>query len=377
MFFHNFKYILKTGLRRKDVIIWMILFPIALGTFFKMAFGNIYDGEMKFTAIKVAVVEKADDGGYLRSVLDELSRGDDALFSVTYTDAEKAEKMLGDDDVKGIITADSVLSLVVSENSLKSTILEKFIEEYNLNADIIKQTYIKDPENIGKVTQILTEDINTVKAKALSKGNTNVYDQYFYNLIAMVALFGSLAGLYISIENQGNLSALGARKGISPTPKALSILADLMAHYVVQSVCMIICVSYVRFGLGIDMGNRLGFFYLTGIVAGNLGVTLGFCLGSVGRMSADTKNGIATGITLLLCFMSGLMDGGMKQKVAESAPWFNKVNPAAVICESLFSLNIYEDYTRYTRCMITMLVMTAVFMVLGFVMTRRRKYASL
>ena len=67
----------------------------------------------------------------------------------------------------------------------------------------------------------------------------------------------------------------------------------------------------------------------------------------------------------------------MKQKVAENAPWFNKINPAAVICDSLFSLNIYEDFERYNRCVLTMLIMVAIFIALGFIFTRRRKYASL
>lgn len=376
MFFHNFIYQLKTGLRSKDLILWMIIYPIALGTFFKLAFGNIYDNDIKFSQIKVAVVENAGEDTTLRNVLKEISEGEDALLDVSYMTEDEAVKALKDEEVKGIITDNGTLSLTVSSNGIRSTILEKFVERYNLNVKIIGEA-AGDPEKLKKVAAALSKDYETITAKALSKGNTNIYDQYFYNLIAMVALFGSMTGLHISIENQGNLSALGARKCVSPTPKSLTILSALAATFVMQTICMVISVTYIHFGLGVDMGNRLGFFYLTAIIAGMVGSSLGFFVGSINKASLSTKNSICTAVSLMLCFLSGLMDGGMKQKVAESAPWFNKINPAAVICDSLFSLNIYEDFERYNRCVLTMLITTALFIFLGFMFTRRRKYASL
>ena len=56
MFMHILKYELKGGLRSKDLIIWLILFPIILGTVFKVGFGSIYEKTEKFNSIPVAVV---------------------------------------------------------------------------------------------------------------------------------------------------------------------------------------------------------------------------------------------------------------------------------------------------------------------------------
>ena len=376
MFGHNFKYSLLTGLRSKEVVFWLILFPIALGTLFKMAFGNLYE-DLEFSAIKIAVVEENGRDETLRTVLEGISEGEDAIFDVEYTDSDDALKKLENEDVKGVIYASDELKLTVSSNGVAVTTLESFVERYNLNIKIIGDTAKNNPEKIPEVAAALSEEISTVKAEALSKGNTNIYDQYFYNLIAMVALFGFTPGLFIAIENQGNLSALGARKCVSPTPKSVTILAALAATFLIQTICMIIAVSYIRFVLQVDMGNRLGLFYLTAILAGTVGSSVGFMLGSIGRGSVSTKSSIASAVTMILCFLSGLMDGSMKQKVAESAPWFNKINPAAVICESLFSLNIYEDYRRYTQGIVTMVIMTLLFVTMGFMMTRRRRYASL
>ena len=41
MFWHNFVYSLKTLFKSKSLIFWTFVFPILLGTFFKLAFSNI------------------------------------------------------------------------------------------------------------------------------------------------------------------------------------------------------------------------------------------------------------------------------------------------------------------------------------------------
>ena len=379
MFRHNFKYDILTSLRVREIIIWLIIYPIALGTFFKVAFGNIYDNEMKFTSVKTAVVVNSQENAKaFRQVADKLEEGDDAAFSFVYTDKDDALRQLKDEDVRGIIFVDDQLSLTVASNSLKSTMLERLVEKYNLSARIIKDTAKSDPSKTAQVSQALMQEVNTVKAEALSKGNTNMYDQYFYNLLAMVAMFGSLAGLHVATHNQGNLSPLGARKCVSPTPKITTILSNLCATFVVQAICMMIAVTFIITVLRVDMGSRIPLVYLTAILAGFVGSSLGFVIGSIGRFSESTKNAMCTAASLLLCFCSGLMDASIKQKIAESSfAWFNKVNPAAVMCESFFSLNIYEDYTRYIQCVVTMIITIVVFITLGLLMTRRRKYASL
>ena len=379
MFWHNFKYEIITHLRVKEVIIWLIIYPIALGTFFKAAFGDIYDNDIKFSIVKTAVVvNNTDNGEAFKKVAENLENADDAAFSFVYTDKDDALKQLKDEDVRGIITVDDQLSLTVSSNSLKSTMLETLVEKYNLNAKIITDTAKNDPSKTEAVVKALSEEISTVKAEALSDGNTNMYDQYFFNLLAMVALFGTITGLHIAVQNQGNLSALGARKCVSPTPKSRSLIASLCGTYVIQSICMVISLTFIITVLRVDMGNRIPLVYMTAILAGIVGSSMGFTIGSIGKMSFATKNAMCTAVSLILCFCSGLMDASIKQKIAESSfAWFNKINPAAVICESFFSLNIYKDYTRYIQCVVTMIITSVVFVTIGLLMTRRRKYASL
>ena len=59
MFLRNIKYEIQLNTRAKEVLIWMVLFPILLGVFYKFAFGNL-GKEME--PIPVAVVENAEEG---------------------------------------------------------------------------------------------------------------------------------------------------------------------------------------------------------------------------------------------------------------------------------------------------------------------------
>ena len=55
MFWHNFKYTLKTLLKNKSLIFWTFAFPILLATLYNMAFSNIEKSE-KLSIIDIAIV---------------------------------------------------------------------------------------------------------------------------------------------------------------------------------------------------------------------------------------------------------------------------------------------------------------------------------
>ncbi|MBR6046091.1 MAG: ABC transporter permease [Ruminococcus sp.] len=377
MFLHNLKYELLAGFRAKELVIWLLIFPIALAVLFKVAFGDIYEKYEVFSSIPAAVVD-IDRNPSLKSVLDGMESSGEPLMKVTYTDEEGAKELLKKDDVEGIIYAGAdQLTLTVSGQGMSETLLKTFCDQYNKNAKIITDTAKKDPSKIAAVTSILMKETNAVKDAKLVRGNSNYYDEYFYNLIAMVALFGALIGLTVAVDNQANLSPLGARKNCSPTPKSLSLAASLISRFVLQTLCMTISVTFECFVLKIDFGDRLGLVYLAAILAGILGVSIGFAVGSIGTMEAKLKQTILTSVLMIFCFLSGLMDAGMKQRIAENVPFINRINPAAVITDSFHALNVYSDTKVYTEKIITMLIMTAVFSMLGFILTRRRKYASL
>ncbi|MCR4637930.1 ABC transporter permease [Ruminococcus sp.] len=377
MFLHILKYELKGGLRSKDLIIWLILFPILLGTVFKVGFGSIYEKTEKFSSIPVAVVEESENPAF-RQVLENIQSADKPFLKVSFVDREMAEKLLDDGDAEGIIFSGEKLKLTVKEKGLRETMLKSFVEQYSVREKIAMDAINTAPEKAQEVISSLTsETVSSCTEIPVTQGNPDVYAQYFYNLIAMVAMFGCITGMTVTVRRQADLSALGARSCCSPVPKSISVLASLAGSFVLQTVCMLICVTFLVFVLKIDFGDRLWLVYPTAVLGGILGVSFGFFVGSVARVSEKVKTAILMTTSMLLCFLSGLMMGNMKSIVAEKAPWFNNINPVAVISDSFYCLNIYEDYDRYLTKLVTMFVITAIFIILGILSSRRKKYASI
>ena len=379
---HNFKYDFLVCLRSKDVILWMLLFPIFLGTVFHIAFGNI-SASSSFDAIPVAVVETAENVAF-RTVMNEIANGDEALFSVTYADKEQAVSMLEKNVISGIFYVDNEdVSVAVSGLTsgtvinVKKTIVKSFAEQYNSTAEIVTNAVMTNPAKLPEVIDALSKQISCNEQLPLTDGNTDNILGYFYNLIAMVGLLGSNLGVYMTVDNQANLSPLGARRCCSPRRKITSMFSALLARFAAETICVSVSLTYLIFVLGIDFGANIPFVYLAGILGGFLGTSFGFFIGSIGTKNGDTKSAICVAVSLICCFFSGLMINTMKGIVDVVAPWFNEINPAAVISDAFYCLNIYDNYDRFTEKIVTILIMTVVFCIGGFLFTRRRKYASL
>ncbi len=377
MFLHNLKYEILQSLRVKDVLVWLIIFPIVLGTFFKIVFTDLWDKTEVFDTVPVAVVETSEDKIF-HSVIDEIESSDSPLLKVTYTDKDKAMKLLEDKKITGIIFIENgEKSLTVaSESGTNETIVKSFLEQYMVQEKIITDTVKNDPAKLNEVISVLGDRSSYVENIPLTEGDPDPYTSYFYNLIAMVGLFGSITGLHIAINNQANLSPIGARRNCSPTPKLVSMLAALIGSFIVQAICVIISVSYIAFVLKVDFGARLPLVYVSGIIGGITGVSMGFFVGSFGNMSEGIKVGISMAFSMISCFLSGLMVGNMKAILAEKAPWVNEINPAALISDSFYCLDVYSDYDRYIRKSVTLLIICAAFILTGSLLTRRKKYAS-
>ena len=201
MFLHHLKYDILSMLRTKALVIWLIIFPIVLGIFFKVAFGSVYEKEIKFAAVPAAVVEEEKDP-YFAAAAKALSEGDDPFMELTYTDEKEALSLLKNGKVKGIIYAGGELRLSVAGSGSGETMLKVFADSYNAQRKVIVDTAENDPARLPKVIEALSQEISPATKVSVTDGNTDLYNQYFFNLLAMVALYGSLLGINITLYNQ-------------------------------------------------------------------------------------------------------------------------------------------------------------------------------
>lgn len=52
-------------------------------------------------------------------------------------------------------------------------------------------------------------------------------------------------------------------------------------------------------------------------------------------------------------------------------------NPAALISDALYCINVYDDASRYYRNLITLIVMSAALVLASFLLIRRERYDSI
>lgn len=275
--------------------------------------------------------------------------------------------------VMDILTKETVLSLKVRNNGIEQTILKQFIDSYMSQASMAREVINGGhPEDAGKVMNAAV-----IRELSLTDGNKDPFASYMYNLIATVALFGMTVALHIALNSEANLSDYGARRSCSATPKLVTILSGLAGCSVTMIVCVAVCITFEAFVLGTDFGPRLPLVYLTGFMGAFMGVCAGFFLGAIGKISYGAKIGITMAIVMSLSFMSGLMISQMHAVFELYAPIVNKLNPAAIITDALYYLNMDATLDRYIGKLVFMVIYSVVFVFLGFLLTRRRKYASL
>jgi len=333
-----------------------------------------------------------------RSEIDNISKDDlpfiKVLNDLTYDDGnkmveevegithEEAEKMLSDGDIAGIITVDSMqdIYLLVNGNGVKHSILSTIISEYKLEAGKAIDTINDDHENLERSSEIMdesTESIEYIEAKSTAGDNKDPFIAYFYNLIAMIAIMGSTASLNVIVMSQANQSDVGIRVDMSPSIKIIHELAQLLAVVILQSIILIFTLTYLIFILGINFGGNITFIYLTTLLAGLVGDTLGFMIAHFGKIAIDKKEAFLMAIFLGGGFMSGLMYGDMKIIVEQKAPWFNRINPSAVITDAFYALNVFGVGPRYYRALMYILITSGVMLLIGCILSRRSSYKSL
>lgn len=393
MFIHNFKYSLKALLRNKMLIFWTFAFPIILGTLFKVAFSNIENSE-KLDIINIAIVqnEEFENNEAFKTSFEKLSdeNNEDRLFNTQYTTKKEAKDLLNKGEIIGYMELKQdkpVLTFVT--NGIDETVFKHVAEEIVQTSDIIKQlsqtqiqkqiasgNYIINYDEIyNKAIEMAKED--NVELKNISNSNLSYTMIEFYTLIAMTCLYGGMLSMVSINQILANMSNKGKRIAVSPTKKSIIILSSLLASYIVQLIGLAILFLYTLFVLGVDYGSNTGLIILLAIVGSFAGLALGTFVGTIFKASENTKTGILIALTMLGCYLSGMMGITMKYVVDKNVPIINKINPASMITDGFYSLYYYDRLDRYWFNIASLLIFALILIVISFFSLRRQKYDSI
>ena len=372
---HLLKYSFLSKIRNFNVVFWPLVFPLVLGTFFYFAFGNI--NEADFQTVPVAVVKEDSADTFFLTYLEQVGESALDLLQTEEMSEKEALEALQDKKIKGIYYVGKEPSLTVAGTGMEESILQTVLDSCENTRTTITNIMKKNPEmDMETITKLLSAD-SLVKEMSLGGRTIDGNVQFFYALIAMACLYGCFIGFGSAIGIQANITPLAARRCVTPTHKLKLILADQLASFALGYTDVIILILYLRYVLKLDFQGQMGRMLIVALFGSLIGVSMGLFVGSFGKMQEGAKIGIMLGISMVSSFLAGLMNGTMKDMVEKSAPFVNRINPASLISDAFYCINVYDDTARYHRNLITLAVMCVVLVLAAFFMVRRERYDSI
>ena len=375
--FHVFKNQLIITLRSKSLIFWTLLFPIILGTFFSLAFSNLYSDEI-FEPIDIAVV---NDENYnlqtdFKQIINDISSSEDKIFNVTLVDEEQAKELLLDNKIVGYYIVKNNINIVVKTSGIDQTIMKYVVDNYYQTYSVAQNLYKYNPSNFSEE---LINNINTDKDLFvdISNKNTDFTVIYFYTLIGMVCLYAGFFGINSVKETEANLTKRAARLSVAPTHKFKNLIATLLSGLLISFVELVILICYLVFILNVDFGNQIPAILLLGFVGCLAGISLGTFIGVSNKLGEGLKSGLLLATSMTCSFLSGMMMWQMKYIIANNVPILNAINPVSMITDALYSLYYFSDLTRYYSNIISLLVFSLIMIIMSYLFIRRKKYDSI
>lgn len=292
-------------------------------------------------------------------------------------DEKDAKKKLENDEILGIYYVKDTPSLTITKNGVNQSILTSLLNTYNQNSYLFKEIAMTHPERLAEAVSSMQTNGSSITEKNVGGKTLDPTVLYFFALIAYACMSGAYLGIEAVHDTQANLSALGARRSITPYRKQLLVFVDMLVLIFIHFINVMILTFYLNKILGINLGDNFPAIFATNFMGALIGICLGLMIGCIGKLTFAAKIGICTATTLLLGFLSGLMFGNMKDVVEQNVPILNRINPAAVLSDAYYCISVYNDTARYQRCMITLLIMSLLFLGIAFLGVRRDRYDSI
>lgn len=393
MFFHNFKYSLKTLLRNKGLIFWTFAFPIILGTLFNLAFSDIENKET-LDIIDIAIVnnEEFKTDTYFTESFKVLSKKKEPnqLFNIKYTNLSTAQSLLKEKKITGYLLFENhEVKITVNDKGYNETILRFVVDELSSQKEMLETLTTKEITDLYKTgnknvnyEKIYQDTLNLInstipKLNNISNSNLSYTMIEYYTLLAMACLYGALIAMFVTNKKIANMSSAGKRTSISPAHKKTLLLGSFLASYLVQLLGILILYLYTILVIKVDYGNNTFLVFLL-LMAGSLaGLTLGVAISTILKSNENTKTGILISLTMLASFLSGMMGITMKYIIDTNIPILNKINPAAMITDGFYSLYYYSTLDRFYFNIISLLIFSVIMLFISYQGLRRDKYDSI
>lgn len=370
------KYSLLVKLKNPALMFWPFVFPIALATLMYFAVGQMNRADFETVPAALVLEDESESGRAFLEYLDALGE-DSGLIEVKEMTEEEALDALEKGEAEGIFYAGEEAALTVSGNGFPESILQSVLSSWQSGKTASEDIEKLHPEGMAAAVEKMQQYDNAVKQVSLGGKTMDGNVLVFYALIGMACLYGCFIGFNCALWLQANLTALAARRCTAPVRRLQLIFTEFFSAFLIHFADMLVLLVYMKYVLRLEFtGSNLEMAVL--VLAGSMfGVALGIFVGSIGKLREGPKIGILLAISMGLSFFAGLMDGSVKHIIDNYAPVLNRLNPAALISDALYSLNVYNMPERYLTDMAVLSVLSVLMVAGAFLIVRRERYDSI
>ena len=370
------KYSFLAKIRDFSLVFWPFVFPLVLTTAMYFSIGQMEESD--FETIPVAIVtQSTGEEDVFQEYLETMGDDKEALINVRPMAEEEAVTALENGDIEGIFYSREEPSLTVGGSGLAQSILQMILESYTEGKQTLEDVSKIHPDRMEAAIRQMSDYGSVTEEVSLGGRTTNTTAQFFYAMIGMACLYGCFIGYQSAMDLQANLSALAARRCVSPVHRMRWILSETAVSFGIHFVNMLVLLAYMKYILRLEFAGSYAEMIPVVIIGSMIGVTMGMFITSIGKMGESVKIGIMISVSLALSFLAGLMNADIKNVIDRNVPLLNRINPAARISDALYCLNVYNAPARYMQDIVILSVMCAFLLAGTFLIVRRERYGSI
>ena len=388
----------KTSIRNTSSLFWVLAFPVILAALMLGIMGNLQDGysaEAQHFAIVSDANWKASLGAdELVSSLSKKPKAgtDETQLLIPTTVASRAEADTRLDSQKDIgylyAGSDGRVNMVLSDreaaNIQSDSTASEGITVSILSASLVSFNQANSASSTLALpnTQILLQSGQQTYTKQirLTHINPSMTAPYFFAVLAMACLIGASTAAEMIARTQPNLSALGARRASSPSPKWRQAAGAFLASWLFSAVSLLVAYIFVRTVCGVQTGGRDPIALIAIAVGTFMATAFGSMMGAIPKLPTETKVGLVIGIDCTLSAFIGLYGSlamDLNNAIQEHAPILHLLNPVKQVSNLFYDIVYYDSLAPFARTCGILVTMAAIFLAICGLLLRKQRYEYL
>jgi len=345
-----FKSLLISGVREKETIFWIFIFPLILFTIMVLIFSNMSGEDLSFDMILIDNSGTGLGSQIINQVVDAIStpseEGKDPLFKITrLSDKEEAYTLLKEQKADIVLELPEDFNQKFGQVLLLSRLGE--VPEDRKPEVIIQKVELRDTSSMA--SDIMTQVMAQVNLEAAKQMNIQIpeveissevvgqtedfnYADYFFAGVLIMAFFST--GLMNMGINLAYIRSKGVFKRFACTPMKTSQImsATIFSNMIFMGIAFVLLLIYAKLFYGVTWAVFQPESILFAVMTAVLALTFGFFVGTVSK----TPNS-ASGLANLLFFPMQFL-GGLYFPVFDLPPaisWFVYINPLTYLAAGM------------------------------------------